>query len=276
MKKKFLLLLLLILLFAGFIGVRYFMLNNENASGRIKIVSSPSASVFIDSVAIGSTPYEGKQKVGEYMIRLIPEGDATATASWQGKVQVYKNALTCVNRELGPTDISSAGEVFTVTKMETKPKKLQNIHIILSESYLTFSILFIPAMLVDLHIDIGDVFGPNAVTAGWVLLFLSPVLIYWAQQTSANFRKAYESGTPITPSFFMHGPYKITRRPTHLGITLLFVGFSIIIQSPIALISALIAHLITQMNFIKREECILREKYGEAYEIYCNKVGKWL
>lgn len=122
MKKKFILLLILILLFAGFIGVRFFMLNNENASGRIKIVSSPSSSVFIDNVAIGSTPYEGKQKVGEYMIRLIPEGDATATASWQGKVQVYKNALTYVNRELGPTDISSAGEVFTVTKMETKPK----------------------------------------------------------------------------------------------------------------------------------------------------------
>ncbi|MEI6400424.1 MAG: isoprenylcysteine carboxylmethyltransferase family protein [bacterium] len=160
--------------------------------------------------------------------------------------------------------------------MEPTQKKPKSVHIILSESYLTFIVLFIPAMLLDTYFNTNKTVHPNLVILGWVLLFISPVLIYWAQKTSAAFKKAYENGTPITPSFFMHGPYRVTRRPTHLGITLMFVGFSLVISSPFALVSALIAHLVTQMNFIKREECILLEKYGEPYQVYCNKVGKWL
>ncbi len=121
MKKKLLVFIILLILFAGFVVVRFVILDNQNAYGRIKIVSSPSSGVFLDNVALGHTPYEDKYKVGEYILKLIPEGDATATASWQGKIKVYKNALTYVNRELGSSDISSAGEIFTVTKMDKSP-----------------------------------------------------------------------------------------------------------------------------------------------------------
>jgi hypothetical protein len=122
MKKKLFLLGILVILFAGFLAFRYFLWDTQNTFGRIKIVSSPSAGVFIDNAAVGKTPFEEKYKVGEYMLKLIPEGDATSTASWQGKIRIYKNALTYVNRELGATDVNSAGEVFTVIPMETKPK----------------------------------------------------------------------------------------------------------------------------------------------------------
>ncbi|MEN9328496.1 MAG: hypothetical protein RI947_1304 [Candidatus Parcubacteria bacterium] len=121
MKKKLLIFLVLVLIFVGFIAVRYFIMDSQNAAGRLKIISSPSAGVFIDNVAVGKTPWENQFKVGEYMVKLIPEGDATATASWQGKVKVNKNALSYINRELGGTDLSSAGEIFTVSKMDRKP-----------------------------------------------------------------------------------------------------------------------------------------------------------
>jgi hypothetical protein len=72
-------------------------------------------------VAIGKTPFEDKLKVGEYLLKLIPEGNATDTASWQGKINIYKNTLTFVNRELGSSDVTSAGEIFTAVKMKKKP-----------------------------------------------------------------------------------------------------------------------------------------------------------
>ncbi len=122
MKKKLFLLGILAILFAGILAFRYFLWDTQNTFGRLKIVSSPSAGIFIDNAAIGKSPFEEKYKVGEYMLKLIPEGDATATASWQGKIRIYKNALTYVNRELGSSDVNSAGEVFTVVPMETKPK----------------------------------------------------------------------------------------------------------------------------------------------------------
>lgn len=122
MKSKLVLLLVLILLFAGFVIVRFFVLDKQNAYGKLKIISSPTASVFINNMIIGKTPYEDKYKVGEYLLKLIPEGAATETASWNGKINVYKNSLTYVNRELGSSDIFSAGEIFTTQKM-TEPSK---------------------------------------------------------------------------------------------------------------------------------------------------------
>ncbi len=122
MKAKLIILLVLVLLFAGFVLIKFFVLNSQNDFGQIKVVSSPVASVFINNLAVGKTPFENKYKVGEYILKLIPEGTASDTASWQGKIKVYKNALSYVNRELGTSDLTSAGEIFTTTKMDKPPK----------------------------------------------------------------------------------------------------------------------------------------------------------
>lgn len=123
MKQKALFLLVLILLFAGFVVARFFILDTQNSFGRVKIMSSPSAGVFIDNIAVGTTPYEDKLEVGEYMLKLIPEGVATDTASWQANIVVGKNTLTYVNRELGSSELTSAGEVLYVTQAESTSKK---------------------------------------------------------------------------------------------------------------------------------------------------------
>src|SRR3990167_8893994 len=122
MKGKLILLTLLVLGFGAVILVRFLVLDNQNAFGRIRVVSSPVASVFINNLAVGKTPFEDKYKVGEYILRLIPEGNASDTASCQGKLKIYKNALTYVNRELGSSDVTSAGEIFTTSKVD-KPAK---------------------------------------------------------------------------------------------------------------------------------------------------------
>ena len=123
MKAKLTLLFIFVVLFVGFVGVKFFLLDKKNETGQLKIISSPTTSVFINNVAVGKTPYYDKYKTGDYILKLIPEGTATDTASWQGKINVYKNSLTYVNRELGSSDISSAGEILTVNKMEQSPKK---------------------------------------------------------------------------------------------------------------------------------------------------------
>lgn len=116
------LLLILVGLFIAFVVIRFFIFDRQNAYGRLKVVSSPGASVFLNNAIIGKTPFEDKYKVGEYLLKLIPEGTATDTASWSGKVNVFKNSLTYVNRELGSSDIASAGEIFTTEKMSAPPK----------------------------------------------------------------------------------------------------------------------------------------------------------
>ena len=121
MKKKLLLLGILFLVFAGIIAFRFFVYDTQNAVGQLKIVSSPSAQVFIDNNLVGKTPYENKHKVGEYLVKLVPEGSSGEASAVQVKVMVHKSALTYVNRELGASDVETAGEVFTITKMESAP-----------------------------------------------------------------------------------------------------------------------------------------------------------
>ncbi len=126
MKSKLSLLLILILLFVVFVAVRFFIFDKQNEYGKLKVISSPTASVFLNSSTVGKTPFEDKYKVGEYLLKLIPEGTATDTASWNGKINIYKNSLTYVNRELGSSDIASAGEIFTTMKMTKKPLNAQS------------------------------------------------------------------------------------------------------------------------------------------------------
>lgn len=123
MKKKILFLLILIVGFVLFLVVNEFVLKNRTKTGRMKVLSSPSAGVFVDNVAMGKTPFEHKLEEGEYVIKLIPEGVAEDTVSWQGTVYVHDDSLTYINRELGSSEITSAGEVFTVQKMEEKPSE---------------------------------------------------------------------------------------------------------------------------------------------------------
>jgi len=122
MKKKLGVFLFLLILFIGFLAIRFFVMDKQNSNGQLKVLVSPSASVFMDNVAVGKTPFEDKFKVGEYLLKLIPEGNATDTASWQSKIKIYKNTRTYVNMELGSSDISTSGEVFTSVKMITQVK----------------------------------------------------------------------------------------------------------------------------------------------------------
>jgi hypothetical protein len=126
MKSKLSLLFVLVLLFVAFVVVRFFILDKQNEYGKMKIISSPTASIFLNITFIGKTPFEDKYKVGEYLLKLIPETSATDTASWNGKINIYKNSLTYVNRELGSSDIASAGEIFTTIKMTKKPENSQS------------------------------------------------------------------------------------------------------------------------------------------------------
>lgn len=122
-KGKLVLLTILVVLFGLFITVKFFFLDKQNEFGSLKVLSSPAATVFLDNVAVGkTTPFETKVKIGDYLIKLIPQGEATQSASWQGRIRIHKNALTYVNRELGTSDVTSAGEIFTVTRMESRPK----------------------------------------------------------------------------------------------------------------------------------------------------------
>lgn len=129
MKNKFLILFTLFLGFLIFILLKFFILDKQNEFGELKVNSIPTSTLFLNSLAIGKTPYHNKQKVGEYLLKLIPEGIATDIASWNGKIKINKKTLTYVNLELGKSDILTAGEIIFLEKMKKSQNNFGEIYI---------------------------------------------------------------------------------------------------------------------------------------------------
>ncbi len=80
-----------------------------------------------------------------------------------------------------------------------------------------------------------------------------------------------ESNTLIT-----NGVYKISRHPMYLGFALVLIGIAIFLGSLIPYIIIVAFIVSVDIIFIKVEEKMLIEKFGEDYEKYKSKVRRWI
>lgn len=121
MARNLLLAVLAIALVAAvFFGARLFLSRQSGPTAGLKVTSTPTASIFLDGRMIGRTPFEDKMEQGEYTVKLIPEGVVDNVISWQGKVKLSHSLLTYINRELGSSELTSAGEVLTLEKTSAR------------------------------------------------------------------------------------------------------------------------------------------------------------
>lgn len=102
----------------GFWGTKLFLMFRGGQQAGLKVTSIPEASVFVDDEFKSKTPYEEKFSVGTYTVKLTPEGTGLDTASWQQQIELTSGLLTFINRELGPTDLTSAGEILRLEPIE--------------------------------------------------------------------------------------------------------------------------------------------------------------
>lgn len=73
-----------------------------------------------------------------------------------------------------------------------------------------------------------------------------------------------------------HGPYKISRNPMYLGFLDISIGLFFIFGNWGFLGAAIAFYLITDRYTITREEKILSEQFGQAWQQYCRHVRRWL
>lgn len=150
------------------------------------------------------------------------------------------------------------------------PKK--DVHTILSQSYILYVGLFIVSMFLNSvfndHINIS-----SQRPLGFLLIIIGPLVMYYAQYTTSKFSRKKDKAN-ILVSDFMYGPYKFSRTPTHVGLLMLFLGYGLLVGSVFVVLGALISFIFAKEIFIKREEKILCEKYGDPYCEYQKRVGK--
>ncbi len=72
------------------------------------------------------------------------------------------------------------------------------------------------------------------------------------------------------------GPYRLTRNPMYVGLTLAYLGEAGLLRQiwPLAVLPLVLAYL--EWMVIPLEETRLLETFGEEYEAYRRRVRRWI
>ena len=72
------------------------------------------------------------------------------------------------------------------------------------------------------------------------------------------------------------GPYKYSRNPSYLSLTLLYLGFGFLLNNLWILLLVVVILPIINYLVIQREETNLEKIFGEEYRLYKASVRRWL
>jgi protein-S-isoprenylcysteine O-methyltransferase Ste14 len=102
------------------------------------------------------------------------------------------------------------------------------------------------------------------------ILMMPPILL--------RFRRA---GTPFdvrkgASALITDGPYRFSRNPSYVSLTMLYVGLGIVLNNAWVLLLAVPVLLIMDLWVIRREERHLEKKFGKHYLQYKSAVRRWL
>ena len=72
------------------------------------------------------------------------------------------------------------------------------------------------------------------------------------------------------------GPYRFSRNPMYLGLTLLYAGVAVMLGVVWALLFGIPLVIYTQVRVILPEERYLQRAFGDDYRVYSAHVRRWL
>ena len=122
---------------------------------------------------------------------------------------------------------------------------------------------YIPARAAQASTLVGAVlFSIGAVIAGWALF-----IFYKAKTTTVPGKSS--------ASMVTWGPYRFTRNPMYVGLTLAYIGEAGLQHQvwPLAMLPLVLVYV--NWTVIPLEESKLTEVFGEQYEQYCARVRRW-
>jgi protein-S-isoprenylcysteine O-methyltransferase Ste14 len=122
---------------------------------------------------------------------------------------------------------------------------------------------------------VGPAARSGGALVGWLLVALGAALAVWAL---ATFRAA---GTAIRPNrpastLVTHGPFRLSRNPIYLALSLLYLGVMLLVNSVWTLLLLPFVIAILHLTVIRQEERYLAATFGIRYDEYRRRVRRWL
>ena len=109
----------------------------------------------------------------------------------------------------------------------------------------------------------------------------APLVVLGVGLAVAGSRVLAGSDTPVRPnrpttSIVRNGPYRFTRNPLYLAMTIVHLGIGIWMNSAWVVGTLLPTLAIISRGVIAREEAYLERKFGDEYRSYKAQVRRWL
>lgn len=150
-------------------------------------------------------------------------------------------------------------------------------------SYILIAPLYIfnidEQVLVDVFTFPTDIIPQPFNLVGLLLIPVGFLLIIWANYILLHIGKiGLRNREPMQrPSnLVLVGPYRFTRNPIYFGCLLVLLGLVIVWSSVVTAILTILVYIIFRNVFIKKEEAILEEEFGEEYQDFKNRVRRWI
>ncbi|MEE9139266.1 MAG: isoprenylcysteine carboxylmethyltransferase family protein [Alphaproteobacteria bacterium] len=93
-----------------------------------------------------------------------------------------------------------------------------------------------------------------------------------------EFKKAethFRTDRPVT-AIITTGPFRITRNPIYIALSLIYVGIAVGLDSLWVLAMLVPVLIVIRYGVIAREERYLESKFGDGYRSYKSSVRRWL
>lgn len=122
--------------------------------------------------------------------------------------------------------------------------------------------------------------GSEIIPPPWNLMGAIPLLlgVILNVKADAAFRENQTTVKPVeAPTVLITtGVFRVSRHPMYLGMVLILLGMAILMGtiSPFIVIPVFI--MCMHVIFIKTEERVLKEHFGEAWLAYKEKVRQWI
>jgi len=114
----------------------------------------------------------------------------------------------------------------------------------------------------------------------WNLFGLIPLFFGLWINLSADraFKKAETTVKPFVQSnaLIQDGVFRWTRNPMYLGFVVILLGISVLLRSLSPYIVVVAFIVLINLVFIRVEERMLEEKFGDEWNRYRSRVRKWI
>jgi protein-S-isoprenylcysteine O-methyltransferase Ste14 len=117
--------------------------------------------------------------------------------------------------------------------------------------------------------------GRSTLWPGLALVAAGGGIAAWGRRTmlaaGTNIRPTLPANVIVTS-----GPFRFSRNPLYVALTLLFVGLTLLLNTWWGIVALVPVLLLMHFGVVRREERYLERKFGETYRQYRGSVRRYL